>query len=143
MNFLENGTLNLPFFLLNSLRRMETNVQKKVESIGTTLYHHGLVKILVEFHLRSVWDTWEDFLVKNFCQDAPDLSKGSPIKRSRRRNISIKGPSQKDDAEIALKPKVREQNKQKRKMKERLKKSIRTFLNLHHLKKMNNFFLKD
>ena len=26
MNFLENGTLNLPFFLLNSLRRMTTNV---------------------------------------------------------------------------------------------------------------------
>ena len=74
MNFLENGTLNLPFFLLNSLRRMATNVQKKVESIETTLYHHGLVKILVEFHLRSVGDTWEDFLVRNFFQDAPDLS---------------------------------------------------------------------
>lgn len=51
-NFLENGTINLPFFLLNSLRRMATNVQKKIESIETTMYHHGLVKILVEFHLR-------------------------------------------------------------------------------------------
>ena len=90
MNFLENGTINLPFFPLNSLRRMATNVQKKVESIETTLYHHGLVKILVEFHLRSIGDTWEDFLVRNFFQDALDLSEGNHVKRSRRRNINIK-----------------------------------------------------
>ena len=89
MNFLENGTLNLPFFLLNSLRRMTTNVQKKVESIETTLYHHGLVKILVEFHLRSVGDSWEDFLVRNFFQYAPELSKGNHIKRSRRRKTNL------------------------------------------------------
>jgi len=57
MNFLENGTINLPFFLLNSLRRMATNIQKKIESIETTMYHHGLVKILVEFHLKSIGDT--------------------------------------------------------------------------------------
>ena len=66
MNFLENGTINLSFFLLNSLRRMATNVQKKIESIETTMYHHGLVKILVEFHLKSIGDTWEYFLVRNF-----------------------------------------------------------------------------
>lgn len=56
MNFLEDGTLNLPFFLLNSLRRMATNVQKKIEAIETILYHHGLVKNLVEHHLKSVGD---------------------------------------------------------------------------------------
>ena len=89
INFLENGTLNLPFFLLNSLRRMTTNVQKKVESIETTLYHHGPMKILVEFHLRSVGDTWKDFLVRNFFQDAPDLSDGSHVKRSRKKKTNI------------------------------------------------------
>lgn len=120
MNFLENGTLNLPFFLLNSLRRMAKNAQKKFESIETTLYYHGLVNILVEFHLRSVGGTWEDFLVRNFFQDAPYLSKGSHVKRSRRRNINIKISSQKDDVEIAPKPEVRKQTKLKRKMKERV-----------------------
>lgn len=89
MNFIENGTLNLPFFLLNSLRRMATNIKKKVESIETTLYHHGLVKILVEFHLRSVGDTWEDFLVRNLFQDAPDLSEGSHVKRSKRKKTIL------------------------------------------------------
>lgn len=89
MIFSENGTLNLPFFLLNSLRRMATNVQNKVESIKATLYNHGLVEILVEFQLRSVGDTWELFLVRNFFQDAPYLSEGSHIKRSRKRNTNL------------------------------------------------------
>lgn len=89
MNFLEDGTLNLPFFLLNSLRRMATNVQNKVEAIETTRYHHGLVKILVEFNLRIVGDTWENFLVRNFFQDALEFPKGSHVKRSRRRKTSL------------------------------------------------------
>ena len=37
MNFLENGDINLPFFLLNSLTRMYSNVQKKIESLETTM----------------------------------------------------------------------------------------------------------
>lgn len=61
MNFLESGEINLPFFLLNNLRRMASNVQKKIEFIDTTMYQHGLVKILVEFHLKRIGDTWEIF----------------------------------------------------------------------------------
>jgi len=51
MHFLEDHQMNLPYFLLNSLRKMATNVQKKIQCIKNTMYHHGLVKILVEFHL--------------------------------------------------------------------------------------------
>jgi len=68
MNFLENGNVNLPFFLLNSLRRMASNVQKKIEFIDTTMYHHRLVKILVEFHFKRIGDTWENFLIRNYFQ---------------------------------------------------------------------------
>ena len=57
INFLKNGEINLPFFLLNSLRRMASNVQKKIDFIDTTMYHHGLVKILIEFHLKGIGDT--------------------------------------------------------------------------------------
>lgn len=121
MIFLENLTINLPFFLLNSLRRMATHVQKKIESIETTMYYHGLVKILVEFHLKSVGDTWEDFLVIIFFQDTPESPEESHVKKSRRRkiNINIQTSSQKNDAEKTSKPEVRKQTKQKGKMKER------------------------
>ena len=125
MIFLENRTNNLPFFLLNSLRRMATNVQKKIESIETTMYHHGLVKMLVEFHLKSIRDTLEDFLVRNFFQDPPESPEESHVKKSRRRKISINiqnkfgTSSQKNDAETASKPEDRMQTNQKGKMKER------------------------
>lgn len=118
MNFLENGTLNLPFFLLNSLRRMATNVQSKVESIETTLYHHGLVRILVEFHLRTVGDTWDYFLENNFFHEALDFSEGSHAKRSRikKTNLTIqntpKTSTQKNDEEEPIPKKLTEIRKQ-------------------------------
>lgn len=56
-NFLENGEINLPFFLLNSLRRMASNVQKKIYFIDTTMYHQGLIKILIEVYLKGIGDT--------------------------------------------------------------------------------------
>ena len=152
MNFLENGTFNLLFFLLSSLKRMATNVQNKVESIETTLYHHGLVNILVEFHLRSVGDTWEDFLVKNFFQDAPDKSEGSHVKRNRRRktNLTIQSTpetsAQKNDEEEPTSEKlteIRKQSKQRRKMKERVEEIHKDIPKPHHLKRMNNCSLKD
>lgn len=70
--------------------------------------------------MRSIEDTWEDCLVRNFFQDAPDLSKGSHVKRSRKikTNIHIQISSQKYDAKMAPKPEVRKQNKLKRKIKE-------------------------
>src|SRR5271168_1533207 len=53
MNFLENQTLNLPYFLLLSLKKMCTTVQKNIEDIEPHLYHHGLVKILIEDQLKK------------------------------------------------------------------------------------------
>jgi len=48
MNFLENKTIDLPYFLLNSLKNVSITVQKNLEDIEPHLYHHGLVKILIE-----------------------------------------------------------------------------------------------
>jgi len=54
MNFLEGQTLNLPYFLLLSLKRMSITVQKHIGNIEPHLYHHGLVKILIEDQLRHL-----------------------------------------------------------------------------------------
>ena len=59
MNFLENQTLNLPYFLLNSLKKMSVTVQKNLEDVEPHLYHHGHVKILIEKQLKEKKDTWE------------------------------------------------------------------------------------
>lgn len=56
MNFLEENEINIPYFLLNSLRNLSRNVQRRIQFIDNTIYHHDLVKILVEFHLQNVGD---------------------------------------------------------------------------------------
>jgi len=56
MHFLEGNEINLPYFLLNSLRKMSGNVQKKIQFIETTMYDHGLIEILIEFHLKGLGD---------------------------------------------------------------------------------------
>ena len=93
MKFLEDGEINLPLFLLNSLKIMSTNLQKIIQFIDNTMHHHGLVKILLEFHLKSIWDSWDIFLTGNHFQDESEQPKEDKTRESRRRktNTSIEG----------------------------------------------------
>jgi len=91
MNFLENQTLNLPYFLLLSLKKMSITVQKHIGNINPHLYHHGLIKNLIEDHLRKNKDTWEQFLIRNYFQEPSEASENSTPRtprKSRRREKS-------------------------------------------------------
>ena len=69
---------------------MASNVQKRIQFIDTTMHHHGLVKILIEFYLRSIGDTWEDFLVRNHFQEQPESPpKEENVRRSKRKKTDI------------------------------------------------------
>lgn len=63
MHFIEENEINIPYFLLHSLRKMFGNVQKMIQFIENTMYHHDLIKILIEFHLERLGDKWGSFLV--------------------------------------------------------------------------------
>jgi len=114
MNFLENGNIKLPSFLLNNPRRVASNVQKKIEFIDTTMYHHGLVKILVEFYLKRIGDTWEKFLIRNYFQEAPESPKEGNFRRSKRKNTSmtiqrkLESSTQKNDQETVSETEITE-----------------------------------
>ena len=120
MHFLDEE-INLPFFLLHSLKRMASNIQKRVQFLETTLYHHGLVKILIEHHLRKMGDNWEEFLVRNHFEEpkeSPPESK--PTRRSRRREISKyieveTGKSIQEDSEEMISEKLAQIKKQLKK----------------------------
>jgi len=51
------------------------------------MYHHGLVKILVEFHLQNIGDNWESFLVRNHFQEE---THGQPNSSKPKRGRKIK-----------------------------------------------------
>jgi len=89
MNFLEIQTINLPYFLLSSLKKMSITLQKNLDEVEPHLYHHGLVKILIEKQLKERNDTWEQFLIRNFFQEPPETPESNSARKSRRRKTSV------------------------------------------------------
>ena len=89
MNFLESQTINIPYFLLSSLTKMSTTIQKNLDDVEPHLYHHSRIKILVEKQLKERRDTWEQFLIRNFFQDPPEIPEGSSTRKSRRRRTNV------------------------------------------------------
>jgi hypothetical protein len=61
--------LNMSVFLLKSLSKMAHFYQRKNLSSERNVFHHGLVKILIEFQLKQNGDFWEDFVKRNHFQE--------------------------------------------------------------------------
>jgi len=57
--------LSLPYFILQILTKMSKTIQKQRKNKDRSLYHYGLVKILIEFELQKISVTWKKFLVTN------------------------------------------------------------------------------
>jgi hypothetical protein len=73
------GTLlNVPFFLLKSLKRMAEQVQRVSEFRGS-LFHFGLVKILITFALSKKQETWDLFAAKTLARAQSKAKKVKPI----------------------------------------------------------------
>jgi hypothetical protein len=57
--------LNMPFFLLKSLSKMARFYQRDHLSSERNIFHHGLIRVLVEFQLKQNNDSWEEFVKRN------------------------------------------------------------------------------
>jgi hypothetical protein len=55
--------LNMPFYLLRNMYKMSKRFKR--QSLNSSLFHHGLNKILLIHHLTTVGDCWDDFLTRN------------------------------------------------------------------------------
>jgi hypothetical protein len=62
--------LNVSFYLLRCLYKMSKRYKKK--SLDSSLFHHGLIKMLLIHHLKTLGDDWDGFLARNsFVTDIP------------------------------------------------------------------------
>jgi hypothetical protein len=52
-HFLFNKSLNFPFYFLKSLEKISSQVRKNVTSPHNSLFHHGLIKLLVLTELEK------------------------------------------------------------------------------------------
>jgi hypothetical protein len=73
------GTLlNIAFFLLKSLKGMAEQVQRASEFRGS-LFHFGLIKILITCALSKKQESWDLFVSKTLARAQPKAKKAKPI----------------------------------------------------------------
>ena len=86
---LKGSRLNLPYCLLNSLENMAYVVHNTIGDHDRSLFHHGLIKILIRYQLFAIGKSWDQFLVENgFAQNQfwpPSIS----MSRQKRRKPSV------------------------------------------------------
>lgn len=58
--------VNFPFFLWKILQNMLKGVKSMFKKLETSLYHHGLIKLLIVHELRKRNGSWKNFLPKYF-----------------------------------------------------------------------------
>lgn len=64
---------------------MAGNIQRKIQSIDNALYHHGLVKFLIESHMERKGDKWEDSLIRNHFKEVGQEEPSNKTRKSRRK----------------------------------------------------------
>jgi hypothetical protein len=54
----EANPLNFPYYLLHSLKEMEKAIQRKTRNLEISLYHHGLIKMIITHELEKKGMVW-------------------------------------------------------------------------------------
>ena len=63
LHFLSNIKMNVPYYLLRSIGKMSDRVQAKSKDVDSSLFHFGLIKMLVYEELGKKEISWENFVV--------------------------------------------------------------------------------
>ena len=72
--------LNFPFYFWKSLGRMVSQIKKNVENPTHSMYHHGLIKMIILAELKKKNQVWEQFLydeLSNSHINSPLVNKAS------------------------------------------------------------------
>ena len=82
LHFIGKISIDLPFYLFRSLSKMCDKVQLRKEAYETSLFHHGLIKLIVLHELQSVGRVWPTFIFmfgfKNETGLSPQAAKDLP-----------------------------------------------------------------
>jgi hypothetical protein len=62
-HFTSKFQMNIPYYLLRSIGKMEDRVQAKSKDVDSSLFHSGLIRMLVSEEFGKKEISWENFLV--------------------------------------------------------------------------------
>jgi hypothetical protein len=68
LHFTGKYTMNIPFYLLRSMGKMSDRVQAKSRVVETSVFHSGLIRMLVMEELKNRNIPWEKFIISSHMQ---------------------------------------------------------------------------
>jgi hypothetical protein len=83
LHFTSKAEMNVPYYLLRSIGKMSDRIQAKYKDVDSSLFHSGLIRMLVSEQLGKKEISWENFVVtSHFKLDltpTPQSQKASPL----------------------------------------------------------------
>jgi hypothetical protein len=76
MNFM-GYPLNMPFYFQHSLYK--TSKRFKREKVDSSLFHHGLIRLIIVHHLSLHGDSWRAFIAQNGFDDTDLVQVDKPM----------------------------------------------------------------
>jgi hypothetical protein len=73
LHFTGKDEMNIPFYLLRSMGKMFDRVQAKSKVVDTSVFHYGLIRMLVMEELKKRKIPWEQFIVSSHVNLDIDL----------------------------------------------------------------------
>jgi hypothetical protein len=90
-HFTRKNPLSLPYYFHRSLTKMSHKVQAKPNKIKNTLFHFGLIKLIVLEELRRREKTWEHFIFWGGFEMETHL--GNKKKRTKSKSLTPRSSS--------------------------------------------------
>jgi hypothetical protein len=69
--------LNMPFYFHRSLYKMSKKFKR--HKADNSLFHHGLIKLIVVYHLSLHGDSWKAFIARNGFEDTDPVQVDKPV----------------------------------------------------------------
>jgi hypothetical protein len=63
LHFTRKDSMNIPFYMLISMGKMYDRVQAKSKAMETSVFHSGLIRMMVMEDLKKMSISWEKFVV--------------------------------------------------------------------------------
>jgi hypothetical protein len=76
MNFM-GYPLNMPFYFQHNLYKMSKMFKR--EKADNSLFHHGLIKLIIVYHLSLHGDSWRAFVARNGFDDTDPIQVDKPV----------------------------------------------------------------
>jgi hypothetical protein len=69
--------LNMPFYFQHSLYKMSKRFKR--EKADSSLFHHGLIKLIIVYYLSLRGDRWRAFIARNGFDDTDPVQVDKPV----------------------------------------------------------------